>query len=457
MVGAIQSSRIQVLKNAAIHHNSAYVLYWMQQSQRTECNHALEYAIDQANKLGKPLVVGFGLMDDYPEANARHYAFMLQGLAEVEQNLRARKIKFVIRHGSPDEVALTLGQNAALVIADRGYLRHQKLWRKKLAQALNRRVVQIETDVLVPVETVSDKREYAARTLRPKLHKLWPEYLKPLASSAPEKSSLNLELKSDFDLTRIDQILNTLKLDCSVGPVKRFQGGYSAARRLLNRFVKKNLDGYAEQRSEPAAQQSSMLSPYLHFGQIAALEIALAVQTAQDGIESDAASYLEELIVRRELAINYVQFELDYDKYRALPEWAQKTLAKHKPDPRPHRYTRAQLEAAATHDPYWNAAMQEMLKTGYMHNTLRMYWGKKILQWCRTPEYAFRLALELNNKDLLDGRDPNSYANIGWCFGLHDRPWPEREIFGTVRSMTASGLERKYDMAAYVAWTEGLE
>ena len=428
----------------------------MQQSQRTEYNHALEYAIEQANDLSKPLVVGFGLMDDYPEANARHYAFMLQGLAEVEPSLRKRRIKFIIRHGSPDDVAIKLGQDAALVVTDRGYLRHQKQWRKTLAQALDRRVVQVESDVIVPVEAASSKREYAARTLRPKLHKLWSDYLKPLEVQKPDKSSLTLSLNSDFDLSQVDQILKNLKLDHSVEPVGRFQGSYQAARKLLDRFVQNQLDGYAVQRSEPSVQHSSMLSPFLHFGQISALEIALAVQAGRDGIESDADSYLEELIVRRELAINYVHSEPDYDKYSALPDWAQKTLAKHRDDERPHRYTRTQLENAETHDPYWNAAMREMLKTGYMHNTLRMYWGKKILQWCKTPEYAFRLALEFNNKYFLDGRDANSYANIGWCFGLHDRPWPEREVFGTVRSMSASGLERKYDMATYIDWAESL-
>ena len=170
--------------------------------------------------------------------------------------------------------------------------------------------------------------------------------------------------------------------------------------------------------------------------------------------KKDKEAYLEELIVRRELACNYVFHTPDYDSYRCLPDWARKTLSEHADDERPTRYTRSELEAAQTDDPYWNAAMQEMLKTGYMHNYMRMYWGKKILEWCNTPQYAYRTALYLNNKYFLDGRDVNSYANVGWLFGLHDRAWTERDIFGKVRYMNANGLRSKFDIDAYVDWVE---
>jgi deoxyribodipyrimidine photo-lyase len=194
----------------------------------------------------------------------------------------------------------------------------------------------------------------------------------------------------------------------------------------------------------------------LHFGQISPIEVARKVKAAKSGSEADAEAFLEELIVRRELAINFVTFHPDYDSFKCLPDWARKTLLKHKSDTRPVRYTRAELERADTQDPYWNAAMREMLEAGYMHNHMRMYWGKKILEWCKTPEYAFQTALYLNNKYFIDGRDPNSYANVAWLFGLHDRPWRERAIFGTVRAMTARGLERKFDIKSYVRWVESL-
>ena len=186
------------------------------------------------------------------------------------------------------------------------------------------------------------------------------------------------------------------------------------------------------------------------------MEVALKVAATKGGSKDDREAYLEELIVRRELAINFVYYAKNYDSYGSLPGWARKTLKRHRNDSREHVYTRAQLEAADTHDKYWNAAMREMVHSGFMHNSMRMYWGKKILEWCNTPEYAFRTALDLNNKYFLDGRDPNSYANVAWCFGQHDRGWTERKIFGTVRYMNDRGLERKFDMDAYIESVDAL-
>ena len=209
-------------------------------------------------------------------------------------------------------------------------------------------------------------------------------------------------------------------------------------------------------RSEPAREQVSFLSAYLHFGQISPVEIALQVSEAEVD-RPDAAAYLEELIVRRELAINFVEREPRYDNYACLPEWARQTLRAHETDRRPYVYGATQLAAAETHDPYWNAAMREMVFTGYMHNYMRMYWGKKILEWSSTPEKAFATALALNNRYFLCGRGPNAMTNVGWLLGLHDRPWVERPIFGQVRYMNARGLERKFAIADYVAWCERLD
>jgi deoxyribodipyrimidine photo-lyase len=195
---------------------------------------------------------------------------------------------------------------------------------------------------------------------------------------------------------------------------------------------------------------------YLQFGQISPLYLALQIQNAMHKLEKDGEAFLEELIVRRELAINFVNYINDYDSFSCLPAWAKTTLRDHQNDEREHEYTREQLENAETHDDYWNAAMKEMKETGYMHNYMRMYWGKKILEWCHTPEYAFRTALYINNKYFIDGRSPNAFANIGWVFGLHDRPWKERPIFGKIRYMAASGLERKCDINAYLEKVEKL-
>jgi deoxyribodipyrimidine photo-lyase len=427
-----------------------YVLYWMQQSQRASGNPALEYAIQVANRTDLPVLVAFGLMDDYPEANLRHYRFMLEGLREVEECLARRRIRLVVRRGVPAEVALALATDAALLVCDRGYLRHQKGWRAEVAERAPCAVIEVEGDVVVPVEAASRKAEVAARTLRPKLYRVWDDYLTPLEDGTVQASSLGLPIESEVDLSDLDRVLRRLKLDRSVGPVRRFRGGTGEARRHLEEFLQAKLDGYADGRSEPAAFQCSLLSPYLHFGQISPVEIALAVRDARQGANEDRASYLEELIVRRELAANFVNFEPDYDSYDCLPEWARATLADHRADRREHTYTQDQLAAAETHDRYWNAAMREMIHTGFMHNYMRMYWAKKILEWSPDPQAAFDTALSLNNGYFLDGRDANSYANVAWTFGLHDRPWFERPVFGKVRYMNANGLERKFDMAAYL-------
>jgi deoxyribodipyrimidine photo-lyase len=427
--------------------SGAYVLYWMQQSQRAAGNPALEHAIGEANRLRLPVVVGFGLAADYPEANRRHYAFMLQGLREVEQALAARGIAFVGRRGPPDQVALGLAREAALVVCDRGYLRHQRQWRSTLAEAAACAVVEVEGDVVVPVEQASDREESAARTLRPKLHRVWDQWLTPPEELAVEQGRAGL--RSELDLAHPEKILDRLGLDDRVPPVRRFEGGTSVARERLAAFLEGGLKGYAERRSEPAAMQGSLLSPYLHFGQISPVEIALRVREAAAAGARDRAAFLEELIVRRELAINFVFFNDRYDRYDSLPAWARASLAAHARDRREQSYDDFELERAQTHDRYWNAAMREMTHTGYMHNYMRMYWAKKILEWSRTPEQGYATALRLNNRYFLDGRDPSSYANIAWTFGLHDRPWPERPVFGKVRSMTFGGLARKFDMAGY--------
>jgi deoxyribodipyrimidine photo-lyase len=450
----IEQARLKDL-NDAPERAGAYVLYWMQQSQRENFNPALEAAIGAANRLALPVVVGFGLTDGYPEANARHYAFMLEGLRDVQSALSQRGIAFVIRRGPPDEVAIELAGHTALVVCDRGYLRHQKAWRSNLAAAVGCRVLQVEGDAVVPVELASGKQEIGARTLRPKISRLREDFLQPLRREPVRVPAASLDLPRSLDLSDAAALLAELDIDQGVGPVSRFKGGSVEAGRRLRLFIEGPLPNYALGRGEPAGEQVSFLGAYLHFGQISPVEIGLAV--ADSGAErADRAAYLEELIVRRELAINFVERQPTYDSYVCLPEWARQTLAAHERDPRPHRYDAAKLAAAATHDRYWNAAMREMTLTGYMHNHMRMYWGKKILEWSASPEVAFETALALNNRYFLCGRDPNSYANVAWCFGLHDRPWPERPIFGKVRSMTASGLERKIDIEAYVRRVEEL-
>lgn len=453
---AVQPERIELL-NKREPRRGKYVLYWMQQSQRAEFNHALEYAIARANEANRPVLVAFGLTDDYPEANLRHYRFLLEGLQETQERLYARGIRMVVQLGPPDEIALRLSREAALVVCDRGYLRHQKAWRERVAKAAGCQVVQVESDVVVPVATASSRAEVAARTFRPKIRRLREMFLVPLSRQAVRKDSLDIRVEG-VSLADLDALLAKLHVDRSVPPANRwFRGGTREARRRLRLFLRSAYRDYAAARGQPQIDldNASHLSMYLHFGQISPVEIALAARRAKVPAESEEA-FLEELIVRRELAHNFVHFTPDYDRFACLPRWAKESLRAHGCDPRTFHYSRAELESAATHDPYWNAAMREMVHTGYLHNYLRMYWGKKILEWSRTPEQAFHTALALNNKYFLDGRDPNSFANVAWIFGLHDRPFAERPVFGKIRFMSAGGLKRKCAIEDYVAQVRSL-
>ena len=449
------AARITVLNERPI-QKGRWVLYWMQQSQRAHDNPALEHAVAEANRLGLPVRVVFALTDRYPEANLRHYRFMLEGLAETRRLLADRRIGMTVRKGDPVDVVGPMLAHAALLVADVGYTRGQRDWRRRLSEQSPCHMAAVEGDAVVPVAVTSPKAEYAARTIRPKIHRHLDAFLVPCPRHRPRHDSVGIDA-AGLDLADIDAILDDLDIDRSVPAVSSlFKGGSGEAERRLRRFIDAHLDRYAGNRNQPQTDDISRMSPYLHFGQISPVVVALEITEAAAGSRADRDAYLEELIVRRELAINFVHYTPDYDRYSCLPAWAKKTLQEHAADRRATVYDLPALEAAETHDPYWNAAMREMRETGFMHNHMRMYWGKKILEWSATPEKAFEITLALNNKYFLDGRDPNSFAGVGWVFGLHDRAWFEREIFGKVRYLAASGLERKCDIRAYVAKVDRL-
>jgi deoxyribodipyrimidine photo-lyase len=448
----IQKERLTILSPGKKIRNGDYVLYWMQAAQRTEANFALEYAIHQANKRNLPLIVFFGLTGQFPDANLRHYYFLLEGLQDVSQSLYKRGIQLIIRYGSPEHSIQDLAADASLVVVDQGYLRIQRDWRSSVAHSLDCPFTQVESEVLVPLQTASPKEEYSAATIRPKIHKNLQRFL---VETPPEKilhpsASLDIDSVSIQDLSAA---LHHLSLDTSVAPVPHLHGGTREAHGHLYRFIKQDLDVYHLPKNNPGHDVLSHMSPYLHFGQISPLTIALGVM-AHGG--PGAQAYLEELIIRRELACNFVFYNPHYDSFQGLPPWAVSTLSEHATDRHDYQYSPSELEKADTHDPYWNAAQLEMVKTGKMHGYMRMYWGKKVIEWSPTPQKAYQNLVALNNKFELDGRDPNGFAGIAWCFGKHDRPWPERPIFGKIRYMTSQGLTRKFDMDTYIEKIDNL-
>lgn len=434
----IQNERLRIL-NRSEKSKGHFVLYWMQRAQRTKNNHALQYAIREANRLDLPLVVFFGLTSNFPEANSRHYQFMLEGLAEVEIELQKLGIKFLLVKIEPVEGVIKLAKEAKLVVADYGYLKVERDWKRQITPQIDCSFIAVETDVIVPVGTASTKEEYNAYNLRRKITPFLEYYLLPLTEEEPKHNSLSLETVLDNALLHQDSKIIVPQI-----PKAQFRGGYSQANKLLTEFIEEKLPFYDQKRNDPTLDYQSNLSPYLHFGQISPLEIACQVK-GREGAEG----FLEELIVRRELAINFVYYNPNYASYLAIPSWARTTLAQSILE-RDLVYDLVTLENANTHDEIWNTAQLEMMATGKMSGYLRMYWGKQIIRWQKNPEDAFNIAMYLNNKYQLDGRDPNGFAGVAWCFGKHDRPWPSQPQLGTVRTMTESGIRRKFNINDYL-------
>ncbi len=400
-------------------------------------------------------MAAFGLTADYPGAQRRHYRFLLDGLLDAAHDLERRGVPLVVRIGPPDAVIPAVAEEAGavLVVGDENPVRVARQWRDRVARALRVPFYLVDADVVVP-SSHFPAEEYAARTIRPKIQRLLPEYLRPIPNrhahvrwvdSPPAGEAIDTE-----------RLLNILKVS-GVAEVADYRGGTREAMRRLRRFVRDRLPRYATERNEPTPYSTSELSAHLHFGHISPLSIALAVE-GRDAPRGSINAYLEELIVRRELSVNFVARNADYDRLAGCPEWARRTLAEHAGDRRPVLYTAQQLEHAETHDPLWNAATEEMVLTGRMHNYLRMYWAKKILEWSPDAETAFHVALDLNDRYEMDGRDPNGYTGVAWAIGgKHDRPWPARPIFGTVRFMSYESTRKKFDSAAYIARVAALQ
>ena len=420
------------------------VVYWMRRSIRAEDNPSLDIAIQAANALGKPLVVLFALVP-IANANLRHYTFLIEGLAEIPDELRKKHVGFVLRRYPDHDIAKFCSQmKAALLVTDENPLRGPERRLQKVIHELRIPVWSIDSDVVVPSKLVPGK-QYAARIIRPKLARLRDQFLVP-SLNLSAKTLWKSNLKSlTCDLSALDA------MNRSVQPAPAIRGGTREAMRLVREFTTKKLQGYPQGRNYPEDDGTSRLSPYLHFGNISPVTIARAVLNADAPNEAKDA-FLDQLITWRELAINFVRNNDLYDSIECAEPWAARTLAKHAKDSRPVLYTEKQLENAETYDPLWNAAQIQMVEQGWMHNYMRMYWGKKILEWTRSPAEAFQIAVRLNDKYELDGRDPNGYAGIAWAIaGKLDRPWFERPIFGQIRYMSGASTGKKFDSKKYIA------
>ena len=423
------------------------VIYWMSRDQRASDNWALVFAQEQALARQAPLVVVFCLVPEFLGATVRHYSFMLQGLLGVEEVLWGKNIGFALLKGQPvQELPRFVDRHkAGLLVCDFDPLKIKRRWQEQVVSALSIPVYEVDARNIVPCWVASDKQEYGARTIRSKIHSRLDEFLDefPGLNTHPVPPPIKRK-KTDWEAVE-----KGLRVDRAVAPVDWLTPGEEGAREVLDTFIQERLKIYDEARNDPNQAAQSDLSPYLHFGQIAAQRVAQEVLSFKTRTAYKEA-FLEELIVRRELSDNFCFYNRAYDSVDGFPEWAGKTLDAHRGDPREHVYSLEEFEQARTHDPLWNAAQMEMVSRGKMHGYMRMYWAKKILEWTASPEEAMDIAITLNDKYELDGRDSNGYTGIAWSIGgVHDRAWSERPVFGKIRFMNDRGCRRKFDVDAY--------
>lgn len=440
----MNEKRIRVIKKST--DKAGPIIYWMSRDQRVHDNWALIFAQKLALEKKSPLIVVFCLNTNFLGATERQFGFMLKGLREAEIELRNYNIVFNILIGTPHKTLpkfLTQIRAGAL-IADFDPLKIKKNWKDEVAKQIDISFYEVDAHNIVPCFYVSQKEEFAAYTLRPKIEKALPEFLEEYTKIQKMKSNPDSGHNVNWE-----EVENSLKIDRTIKEVNWLKPGETSALKIMNEFINTKLESYSELRNDPTKDAQSNLSPYLHFGQISAQRIALNIEKLQIRNES-INSFLDELIIRKELADNYCFYNSNYDNYNGFRDWAKKSLEEHRKDEREFVYKLEQFEQAQTHDQLWNAAQNQLLTSGKMHGFMRMYWAKKILEWASSPEEALRISIYLNDKYELDGRDPNGYAGCAWSIGgIHDRAWFDRAVFGKIRYMNYNGCKRKFDVERY--------
>ena len=458
----VDQERIQKLNRQPERPERKYVLYWAQMNRRVSANHGLLFAAEAANRCQLPLLVYESLTCSYEYANDRLYTFILEAVPDTENRLAKLGIGYIfyLRKTTKfrDDVLYELAKDAALIVTDDYPVFIAAAHNRSIPNKVDIAYYAVDSSCIVPMSCIPE-RQYAAYTIRPRISRLLPKFLRPADALQLKHKYIGSIPSFHTKVTKenLPSLVAGCDIDHSVPPSLTFRGGSEQAESLLLYFLKNNLQRFADDRNQPTKHATSGLSPYLHFGHISSLEIALAVQNHLRTTKEGAEAYLEELIVRRELSFNYARHVKDPGSLQNLPEWCRQNMKKHARDEREHLYTPRQFEQADTADALWNSAQKEMLLRGKIHGYYRMYWGKKIIEWSRSYEEAARTMIDIHGRYALDGRDPNTFANILWCFGLHDRAWPERPVFGKMRYMSFEGMKRKTDTQAYIDEIDTLE
>jgi deoxyribodipyrimidine photo-lyase len=445
MAEKVNEKRIFLLKQGVDGHGA--VVYWMSREQRVNDNWSLIYAQQLAKERKVPLIVVFCLVKSFLNAAFRQYKFMVDGLKQIETDLKTKNIPFYLLLGNPEQEISDFLNNikASALVTDFDPLKIKKKWKNEVAKRINILFYEVDSHNICPCRHVSNKQEFAARTIRPKIHRNLQEFLTEFPQIEKQM------FQQDFPENNWQNLYEYLNLDNSAPEITWLKSGESFAKLVLDDFINNKLERYDELKNDPTKDVLSNLSPYLHFGQISAQRATLEVSKS-DVKESAKDVFLEELIVRKELSDNYCFYNENYDNFEGFHDWAKKTLNEHRHDEREYLYSLEEFENAKTHDNLWNASQTEMLKTGKMHGYMRMYWCKKILEWTKSPEDAIKIAIYLNDKYSLDGRDSNGYVGIAWSIGgVHDRAWFNRDVFGKIRYMNYNGCKSKFDVDAYIS------
>ncbi len=441
--------RVRLLKEGK---SEGKILYWLSREQRINDNHSLLFAQDLSIKYAQALLVLFTLTDDFLHANLRHYSFMLKGLISLSEEFKKKNIPFFVICGEPAQsvIKFIAENDIGSLVTDFDPLRIKRDWKKKVTDHVNIDIYEVDAHNVVPCWVTSDKKEWAAYTIRPKINKKIDVYLKEFSKIIKSP----FKIRGSSSEKDIRSLLDKLKIDTSIGEVDWIKPSEKEAVKKMRFFLDYKLDNYDRMRNDPTLDGQSNLSPYLHFGQISSQRILLET-LKKDTDKNSKDSFVEEILVRKELSDNFCYYEKDYDNVSSLPNWAYKSLISHITDQRPYLYSMEELENAATHDDLWNASQNEMVKKAKMHGYMRMYWAKKIFEWTTSIEEAIFVATYLNDKYELDGRDPNGYTGILWSLGgVHDRAFGPRPVFGKLRYMSYNSLKSKFKVKDYIDYVK---
>ncbi|MFZ4621845.1 MAG: deoxyribodipyrimidine photo-lyase [Bacteroidota bacterium] len=468
MASPISPQRIHIRKE--LPHLDGTVIYWMGRDMRVDDNWALLFAQSLGMKYKMPLAVVFVLQPNFLEATERAYGFLLKGLRKIEEHLTEKNIPFILLLGSPEkEIPIFVkAHSVTKVVTDFNPLNFVENYKSSVNDQIDASFYEVDAHNIVPARIASPKQEFGAYTIRPKIHRLLPTFLEefPAVRKHPHQWRSTVP-KIDWEKAN-----KSLKIDRTVKEVDWITPGPAAALKAMKTFLHDRFERYDSDRNDPTLNGQSGLSPYFHFGHLSPQRVALEVvkrsgkdiqkivQKNKNGSadqQGNEAALLEELIIRRELSDNFTFYNKNYQTPEGFPNWAKLSINEHRNDQREKIYTLAQFEQSKTHDELWNAAQRQMVHTGKMHGYMRMYWAKKILEWTASVEDAMMIAIYLNDRYELDGRDPNGYAGIAWSIGgVHDRAWFDRPVFGKIRYMNFNGCKSKFDVSGYIAMMNSL-